>query len=173
MIELIVGGARSGKSRYAEECALKYNDYPFYIATAEAGDGEMAERIDQHQSRRGEQWRVIEAPLYLSQILGKLKNNESTVVDCLTLWLSNWLCQEDRQGWIDERERFLAGLNHIQGALWLVSNETGMGVIPTGSLARKFVDESGKLHQDIAQQADTVTQMLCGIPNRIKTRNAG
>ncbi|MYB35131.1 MAG: bifunctional adenosylcobinamide kinase/adenosylcobinamide-phosphate guanylyltransferase [Gammaproteobacteria bacterium] len=173
MIELIVGGARSGKSRYAEECALKFNDYPLYIATAEAGDREMARRIDQHQRRRGEQWRLIEEPLYLSQVLVKLKNSESAVVDCLTLWLSNWLCREDRQGWVDERERFLAVLKHIQGSLWLVSNETGMGVIPAGSLAREFVDESGKLHQDIAQQADTVTQMLCGIPNRIKTRNAG
>ncbi|MCY4149765.1 MAG: bifunctional adenosylcobinamide kinase/adenosylcobinamide-phosphate guanylyltransferase [Gammaproteobacteria bacterium] len=173
MIELIVGGARSGKSRYAEQCALESSDYPLYIATAEAGDREMAERIDQHQRRRGEQWRLVEEPLYLSQILGKLKNNESAVVDCLTLWLSNWLCREDRQGWNNERERFLAGLKLIQGSLWLVSNETGMGVIPTGSLAREFVDESGKLQQDIAQQADTVTQMLCGIPNRIKTSNAG
>ena len=168
-----MGGARSGKSRYAEECALKSSNCPLYIATAEAGDREMVERIDQHQRRRGEQWKLIEEPLYLSQILGKLKSGESTVVDCLTLWLSNWLCREDRQGWIDERERFLAELTHIHGSLWLVSNETGMGVIPTGSLAREFVDESGKLHQDIAQQADTVTQMLCGIPNRIKIRHAG
>ncbi len=172
MIELIVGGARSGKSRYAEECVLQSSDSPIYIATAEAGDQEMVERITHHKRRRGKQWILIEEPLYLSTILDNLNPKESALVDCLTLWLSNWLCLEDHQGWIDERQRFLSGLRDMQGSLWFVSNETGMGVIPPNALGRRFVDESGKLHQEIAQQADVVTQMICGIPKQIKCNNA-
>ncbi|MCY4050055.1 MAG: bifunctional adenosylcobinamide kinase/adenosylcobinamide-phosphate guanylyltransferase [Gammaproteobacteria bacterium] len=168
MIELIVGGARSGKSRYAEDCALKSSDSPIYIATAEPRDQEMADRIQEHQRRRGKQWRLIEEPFNLSTILSNISCDDSAVVDCLTLWLSNWLCLKDRQGWIDERQRFLSGLTRIQSSIWFVSNETGMGVIPTNPLSREFVDESGKLHQDIAQRVDLVTHMFCGIPTRIK-----
>jgi len=91
MIELIVGGARSGKSRYAEDCALKSSDSPIYIATAEPRDQEMADRIQEHQRRRGKQWRLIEEPFNLSTILSNISCDDSAVVDCLTLWLSNWL----------------------------------------------------------------------------------
>lgn len=173
MIELVVGGARSGKSAYAERRALQSGGIPVYIATATAGDEEMAERIARHREGREDRWKLVEEPFYLSEILSGLNAQEAGVVDCLTLWMSNWLCSGDREGWHAERKRFFASLENMKGSLWLVSNETGMGIIPEHRLAREFVDESGRLHQDIAARADTVVQMVCGIPNMIKDTDEG
>ena len=168
MIELVVGGVRSGKSRYAQESAHAVCSTPIYVATAQARDGELLQRIRRHQKERGREWKLVEEPLYLSQVISGFSREEGVVVDCLTLWLSNWLCYGDRAGWMSERQAFLEKLVKTRAQIWLVSNETGMGVIPDNQLSRNFVDESGWLHQDISSMADRVSLMMFGISRLLK-----
>ncbi len=106
--------------------------------------------------------------MYLSRIMPGLSREGGVVIDCLTLWLSNWLCCGDRAGWASERREFLERLAETDAPIWLVSNETGMGVVPDNQLARDFVDESGHLHQDIASLADRVVLIMFGIPHLLK-----
>lgn len=172
MIELILGGARSGKSRYAESRAAAEEDV-VYIATATVGDGEMAERIARHRQRREAHWVTVEEPVALAQALARQCAPERCVlVDCLTLWLSNVLFDAD--GGIDEsrfqRERaaLLECLPHLPGRVLLVSNEVGMGVVPMGAGTRRFVDEAGWLHQDLAALSQRVVWVVAGLPQVLK-----
>lgn len=168
MIELVIGGARSGKSRYALEAAEALSSSPLFVATATADDAEMAERIRRHREERGPHWHLAEVPLNLAEAIRSAGSGDVMVVDCLTLWLNNWLCGADPDGWPKERDAFLTVLAGTRAEVFLVSNEVGMGVVPMGPLSREFVDQSGWLHQDIAALADRVTLMHCGIPSPVK-----
>lgn len=169
MIELILGGARSGKSRLAEERALASGLAVTYVATATAGDAEMAERIRHHQERRPAAWGLVEAPLDLAGALAAHAGaDRCLVVDCLTLWLSNWLCGGDAAGFAAQRQALLDTLPGLPGRLILVGNETGMGVVPLGELSRRYCDEAGRLHQDLAALSDRVTLTVAGMPLTLK-----
>lgn len=173
MIDLILGGARSGKSRLAEQRALNSGLPVTYVATATAGDDEMSDRIRHHRERRPAHWQLIEEPLQLAECLtpGAASNSAAPhcfLVDCLTLWVSNWLLQEDAKGFRKARNELLQQLQKTPHHIILVSNETGMGIVPMGSLSRDFVDESGRLHQDIAALADNVILTVAGLPLPVK-----
>ncbi|MDH5180289.1 MAG: bifunctional adenosylcobinamide kinase/adenosylcobinamide-phosphate guanylyltransferase [Gammaproteobacteria bacterium] len=169
MQELILGGARSGKSSYAEQRAQASGLHVIYIATATAQDKEMAERITRHRQQRPDHWQLIEEPLDLVTVLQTYAAPDACLlVDCLTLWLSNLLAQDN----LGELEQQQAGLLHLlpdlPGDIILVSNETGLGIIPMGELTRRFVDEAGRLHQRLAAQCDRVTLMIAGLPQQLK-----
>ena len=173
MLSLILGGARSGKSRYAEQCALDSGKNVVYIATATAGDAEMQERIERHKIDRPGHWQTLEEPVGLGRLLAEQASEERCLlVDCLTLWLSNVLF--DAQGNIREtlftleREALLESLLDIPGQVILVSNEVGSGVIPMGAATRRYVDEAGRLHQDLAQLSDRVVLVTAGLPQILK-----
>jgi adenosylcobinamide kinase/adenosylcobinamide-phosphate guanylyltransferase len=169
MKELILGGVRSGKSRLAEQRARAGGLQVLYIATAIAAlDTELDERIRQHRARRPASWAVVEEPLALGQALrAHASVQRCLVVECLTLWLTNLLCTAaDRF----ERERLslLDALATLAGDIILVSNETGLGVVPLGALSRRFVDASGELHQSLATICDRVTLAVAGLPLVLK-----
>ncbi|OOR89887.1 bifunctional adenosylcobinamide kinase/adenosylcobinamide-phosphate guanylyltransferase [Moraxella caviae] len=169
MIHLILGGARSGKSRHAETLAKASNKKVIYIATAQAFDDEMHVRISHHQNSRPKHWQTLETPIKLAETLTKWGDDDSVLlVDCLTLWLSNLLLAGD-DVFESESQAFLDVLATYQGELILVSNETGLGVVPMGELSRRFVDESGFLHQKLAQIADEVVFCVAGLPMMLKS----
>lgn len=168
MIHFIIGGARSGKSSYAENLAGNSGAEVIYIATAQAYDDEMQGRIQQHKKRRPSEWLTFEEPLEISNVI----NNESHIntcllIDCMTLWMSNLLCENKDIS--HYKQQLIDALRKVEGDIILVSNETGMGVIPMGELTRRFCDESGWLHQEIAALADQVVLMVAGIPVVIKS----
>jgi adenosylcobinamide kinase/adenosylcobinamide-phosphate guanylyltransferase len=168
-LALILGGARSGKSRYAENliAALPPPWQPpwAYVATAEAGDGEMAERIGAHRARRGPQWQTIEAPRDLAAAL-KASEKMPVLVDCLTLWLSNLMLAEAD---IDlEMARLDRALAAARAPVVLVANEVGSGIVPDHPLGRRFRDLQGILNQRIAARADHVVLVVAGLPLALK-----
>ena len=162
---LILGGARSGKSSYAEQCALNLSSTPVYIATATAEDKEMRARIARHQSDRAKVWRLIEEPLDLASAINNINDKSVVLVDCLSLWLSNCLHADI---WQQHKTEFLKQISSTQHDLILVSNEVGMGVVPMGELSRQFVDQAGWLHQALAEHCDAVTLIIAGLPQKLK-----
>jgi adenosylcobinamide kinase/adenosylcobinamide-phosphate guanylyltransferase len=169
MRELILGGARSGKSRLAEKLAADSGLAVTYIATSQALDGEMSARIRQHRERRPADWALVEEPLELARLLQELASPERCLlVDCLTLWLTNLLMLEDDARLIAEREALLDCLGELPGRIILVSNETGLGVVPMGELTRRYVDEAGWLHQAIAERCQRVIFTVAGLPMLLK-----
>ncbi|MFQ7899758.1 bifunctional adenosylcobinamide kinase/adenosylcobinamide-phosphate guanylyltransferase [Stutzerimonas degradans] len=169
MLELILGGARSGKSRLAERLAADSDLSVTYIATSQALDGEMAARIVHHRQRRPAHWALVEEPLQLARVLREQAGAQRCLlVDCLTLWLTNLLMLEDPARLAEERDAFLECLGELPGRVILVSNETGLGVVPLGELTRRYVDEAGWLHQAVAAQAERVTFMVAGLPMTLK-----
>ena len=166
-LTLVLGGARSGKSRFAETLVEASGLAPVYVATATAGDAEMAARIARHRARRGGRWRTVEEPLALAETLaGEAAPGRAVLVDCLTLWLANLMAEgRDIDG---EREALLAGLAVLSGPAVLVSNEVGQGIVPESALARRFRDHAGRLHQDIAAAADAVTLVTAGLAQALK-----
>lgn len=175
-LELVLGGARSGKSRYAEACAATAEADGLdivYIATAEARDAEMSARIIHHQSRRPSRWALEESPIALADTLRRRAAPGSLLlVDCLTLWLSNLICHPNASAeaphFVSERASFLAALAEIPGRTVVVSNEVGLGIVPLGELSRRFCDEQGRLNQDVAAIADRVTLVAAGLPLALK-----
>ncbi len=166
---LILGGVRSGKSRLAERLATESNLPVTYIATATGDDDEMRTRIAAHQERRPDHWQVIEEPLQLASVLMQHANEECCLlVDCLTLWLTNWLMHPEAARFDAEHAAFLNALPLVTGKLILVSNETNMGIIPMGELSRRYCDEAGKLHQEVAQCCDQVILTAAGLPLVLK-----
>jgi adenosylcobinamide kinase / adenosylcobinamide-phosphate guanylyltransferase len=166
-LTLVLGGARSGKSRHAEQLVLASGRAPVYLATAEALDDEMAARIAAHRARRDPARQTVEEPLDLTGALAlAAASDRAVLVDCLTLWLTNLLLAERPVE--TEIDQLLATLPELPGALVLVSNEVGQGIVPTGALARAFVDHAGVLHQRIAALADTVLLMTAGLAQRLK-----
>lgn len=169
MLQLILGGARSGKSRLAEQIA-QFSGLPvIYLATAQALDQEMQDRIQHHQQRRPASWTLVEESLYLAERLQELdREHQVILIDCLTLWMTNLLCAEDDQLQLQECEKLLTVLPNLRSQVILVSNETGLGVVPLGEISRRFVDESGRLHQRLAQLADCVIFCVAGLPMVLK-----
>lgn len=179
MLELILGGARSGKSAYAEKCALDNAQPVLLVATATAGDKEMQQRIELHQQQRDDSIEVIEEPLQLAKILLEQVSTNKTktktiIVDCLTLWLSNLLMKyESDVETCNEFIEFTSSLDVLATQsflnIYIVSNEVGMGIIPLGHLNRIYCDAVGRLHQSIAASAQRVTLMVAGLPHSIKS----
>ena len=166
-LTLVLGGARSGKSRHAEALVTGAAKAGTYIATAEAGDGEMAARIAHHRARRGDFWRTIEVPLDLPQaILAHAGPVRPILVDCLTLWLSNLL----GAGRVveHEAEALCGALRDVTGPVVLVANEVGLGLVPDTALGRRFRDEAGRLNQEVAALADRVVFIAASLPLVLK-----
>ncbi|EAR53445.1 putative cobinamide kinase [Photobacterium sp. SKA34] len=168
--ELILGGARSGKSSLAEQLADQSGLVVKFVATASACDNEMAERILRHQQQRPSQWVLIEEPYDLANIIREHSNNQTCLlIDCLTLWLNNYLFQPiGNQSWKQAKADFLQAISEAEGRIILVSNEVGQGIVPLGEVSRRFVDESGWLHQEIAKQSVRVIFVTAGIPQVLK-----
>lgn len=163
----MLGGARSGKSCYAEWLIATYPKPWIYVATAEARDDEMAERIAAHRARRDAGWRTVEAPHDLADALQAAPADAAVLVDCLTLWLSNLL-----EGSFDidaQTARLQAALAERTGPTVLVSNEVGLGIVPDNALARHFRDAQGILNQRLAEQASRVIMMVAGLPVPVKS----
>lgn len=170
MRELILGGARSGKSALAEQRAAASGLAVTYIATAQALDEEMAARIERHQQQRPDHWQLVEEPLELAAALQQnAAADRCLLVDCLTLWLNNLLANDS----VFERCRseFLELLPQLPGEIILVSNEVGLGIVPLGELTRRFCDESGRLHQAVAARCERVTFVTAGLPMLLKGAN--
>lgn len=164
---LVLGGARSGKSRHAEALIERAGPHPFaYAATAQAFDGEMADRIALHRARRDGRWITHDCPLALHALLEALPAGQPVLVDCLTMWLSNHLLADhDLEA---EQERLLAALAVRRGLTVLVANEVGLGIVPDNALARRFRDAAGRLNQAIAAMADHVAFIAAGLPMTLK-----
>ncbi len=167
-VTLVLGGARSGKSRFAEALALESGLSPVYLATASVHDEEMRARVADHRARRDTRWRTAEILLDLA---GTLKAESSAkrvvLVDCLTLWLTNvMLGGEDVPG---ATEELVSTLGHVPGPVILVSNEVGFGIVPDNAMARAFRDHQGRLNQRVAAVADRVTLVAAGLPLDLKS----
>lgn len=166
-ITLVLGGARSGKSLFAENLVLKNKLRPLYLATARGSDDEMVQRIEDHQARRGEEWHTIEEPLALVDAL-ELASYEKRIVlvDCLTLWINNLMMAEaDVTREADLLVKYLA---NAPFPIVFVSNEVGQGIIPDNKMAREFVDLSGLVHQRVAEACNHVYFVTAGIPQKLK-----
>jgi adenosylcobinamide kinase/adenosylcobinamide-phosphate guanylyltransferase len=170
MKQLILGGVRSGKSRLAERLASESGHEVVYIATALQGaDAEFDQRIERHQQRRPKGWHTIEAPYQLGRCIAEQDDPaRCLLVECLTLWLTNLVNLEDSSQLEREREALIAALENSKAWVILVSNETGLGVVPMGALSRRFVDEAGLLHQRLATFCDRVAFVAAGLPWCVK-----
>lgn len=169
MHSLILGGARSGKSRLAEQLASDSGLPVTYIATSQPLDGEMNDRVRLHRERRPAHWRLIEEPLALAAVLrAEAAEGRCLLVDCLTLWLTNLLMLENPARLTQECQALLDGLATLPGTLILVSNETGLGVVPMGELTRRYVDLAGTLHQGVAARCQRVVLTVAGLPLLLK-----
>ena len=172
MKTLILGGVKSGKSREAERIAIASGLSVSLIATAVPGDDEMKQRITRHQQQRPDKWQVIEAPYELSNTLSSKDvshSNGITIIDCLTLWLTQLLCLNETPAKVDtEIDLLVEAIETFDGSLIVVSNESGLGVTPTGELSRRYLDHLGVLHQRIANITDSVTLMVAGVPMQVK-----
>jgi len=168
-LSLIIGGARSGKSRFAEELASQDKGKVSYVATATAIDKEMDERISHHKARRPTHWTLHECPLTLPQLLRIEAQKEQTIlVDCLTIWLNNQVYENPNQDFSLLFSSLAGSILDAKAHIIFVANEVGLGVIPLGEITRQFVDEAGRLNQQIAQLADKVTFMVAGLPLTLK-----
>ena len=169
MLQLILGGARSGKSRLAERLASESGLDVLYIATSQPLDGEMNERVAQHRARRPDSWRLVEEPVELARVLKQnAAEGRCLLVDCLTLWLTNLLMLDDQPRLAQERDALLECLANLPGEIIFVSNETGLGVVPLGELTRRYVDEAGWLHQALAERCQRVVFTVAGLPMTLK-----
>lgn len=170
--ELILGGIKSGKSRHAERRAHGSGLKVIYIATATADDDEMQARILAHQQQRNKNWGLIEEPLKLANTIRQHASTDTCLlIECLTLWLTNLLCLEDESVFKQERQAFVDAILHAPGNIIMVSNETGMGVVPMGELSRRYCDEAGLLHQQLAQHCDRVDLITAGLAQTLKGQN--
>jgi len=174
-LHFLLGGTRSGKSRLAETLAASFGTDVTYIATATAGDEEMTKRIEHHQQSRPSSWKTIEEPVFLAQAIEQaFKIGDVVLVDCLTLWICNLMCETEKGLLASEQSGFMQLLqqvsrNDVEGKqLILVSNETNMGVIPMDAFTREYCDIAGRLHQQIAELDGNVILAVAGLPHVIK-----
>ena len=162
---LVLGGARSGKSRYAqhaaEAAAAESGTKPIAVVTAQIYDGEMAERVAKHREERGDEWATIEAPLDLPQAIAGLGEGDVAVIDCTTLWLTNVMLAEKNIG--QQTRELLATLTSTSAEIWVVNNEVGWGIVPDNALARRFRDEAGRLNQALAECATQSVLIVAGM----------
>jgi adenosylcobinamide kinase/adenosylcobinamide-phosphate guanylyltransferase len=169
MLQLILGGARSGKSRLAERLAADSGLQVTYIATSQAVDGEMNQRVASHRQRRPDSWGLVEEPLALADVLReRAAPDQCLLIDCLTLWLTNLLLLDDPERLRHERDALLDIVPKLPGEILFVSNETGLGVVPMGELTRRYVDEAGLLHQALAERCERVVLTVAGLPLTLK-----
>jgi adenosylcobinamide kinase/adenosylcobinamide-phosphate guanylyltransferase len=167
----ITGGARSGKSGYAQKRAEQHNGTLLYVATAEVRDDEMAARVEKHQADRGERWQSLEEPVALADKIPKAADGCSAVlIDCLTLWLSNLFEQygEDDDAIEHSATELIAKLRQLDAAIYVVSNEVGSGIVPENRLARRFRDLAGQINQTFATAADEAWLVASGLPLKLK-----
>lgn len=169
----ISGGARSGKSAYAQQLAEAYSGPLLYVATAGVHDAEMADRVEKHRQARGERWRTLEEPLHLADRLPAAAAETvvgGVLLDCVTLWVTNLLFHhgEERDPVLAEIERFVDALPRIEAPLFVVSNEVGLGIVPENRLARLFRDLAGEANQRLAAAADEAWLVASGLPLRLK-----
>ncbi|MDP3777323.1 bifunctional adenosylcobinamide kinase/adenosylcobinamide-phosphate guanylyltransferase [Methylotenera sp.] len=170
---LILGGARSGKSAFAEQLASASGLPVTYIATAQVYDAEFESRVEHHKIRRPAHWKTIEQSFNLAEVLqAHAKAKTYVIVDCLTLWLAQCICPDcDRPetlDWQQERNQLLEVLPKLEGNVLLVSNEVGMGIVPLGEINRQFQDEQGRLNQAVAELANKVSFIAAGLPLTLK-----
>lgn len=167
---LVLGGARSGKTAYAqaraEAAGIETGQPPRMIVTAQAFDAEMEARISRHQADRDARWITTEAPLELAQAVADLEPGDIAVVDCLTLWLSNILAADADVE--NACAKLVEAVRSCSADLWLVSNEVGWGIVPDNALARRFRDDAGRLHQALARETDAVVLVVAGLPLALK-----
>ena len=166
-VTLVLGGARSGKSRYAEGLAQRHKGKPTYVATAEITDDEMRARIERHREERGSKWATVEAPLDLVTALDEADHPSSFIlVECITVWINNLMYHgKDVAG---EVLRLCTALTRIRGRVVIVANEVGLGIVPDNALARAFRDEAGRANQALADVADDVVFIAAGLPMTLK-----
>ena len=165
-LTLVIGGARSGKSRHAEGMILATGLPRLYIATAEAWDDEMRARIAQHQADRGANWQTVEAPHDLSKALRAVPKGQAVLIDCVTLWLTNrMLAEADLAA---DTTALLQALADCPAPVVVVTNELGWSIVPENALARRFRDAQGRLNQRLAAQADRVVTVIAGLPLLLK-----
>lgn len=165
-LTLILGGARSGKSRHAEQIIEALPAPWTYLATAQAWDEEMRQRIAAHRARRSQDWLTVDAPLALPEAIAANPAGRPILVDCLTLWLTNLMLAE--QDCAAACEALLRACAACDSPVVLVGSEVGLGIVPENALARRFRDEAGRLHQRLAAQADRVVFMVAGLPMQVK-----
>jgi adenosylcobinamide kinase / adenosylcobinamide-phosphate guanylyltransferase len=165
-LTLVVGGARSGKSAFAERLIVQSGRSRRYIATAEAWDDEMRDRIALHRTDRGADWTTVEAPLDLAAALAQARPDEAVLVDCATLWLTNHLLADNDLA--AECVRLVAALVACPAPVVIVTNETGWGIVPENALARRFRDEQGRLNQRLAAEAQLAVTVIAGLPLVLK-----
>jgi adenosylcobinamide kinase/adenosylcobinamide-phosphate guanylyltransferase len=165
-LTLVIGGARSGKSAFAERLITDTRRPRRYIATAEAWDDEMSDRIAKHQRDRAEDWTTVEAPLDLPAALAAARPDEAVLIDCATLWLTNHLLAN--HDLVAEGTGLIAALATCPAPVVVVSNETGWGIVPENALARRFRDEQGRLNQRLAAKAALVVTVIAGLPLVLK-----
>lgn len=165
-MHLVIGGAASGKSKFAENLVFQTDLPRIYIATAQAFDDEMRQKIVAHQEMRGPEWITKEAPIDLARAISECPEDHIVLVDCLTMWLSNlMLADYDLEA---ETRTLVQTCTARNGPVVLVTNEVGHGIVPDNSLARKFRNAQGRLNQDIAQMCDRVTLVVAGLPMNLK-----
>ena len=165
-LTFLVGGARSGKSLHAERLIAEHPAPWCYIATAQASDDEMRERIVLHRSRRDARWTTTDAPLDLEKAVAKTPDGEPMLIDCLTLWLTNVMLAD--RDVASESRRLADLLSKPRGRWFVVANEVGLGIVPDNALARRFRDDAGRLNQMVAAVADSVLFMVAGLPMKVK-----
>ena len=163
---LVLGGASSGKSTFAEALVLKEESAPVYLATAQAFDAEMEEKIARHQKMRGSGWQTIEAPLDLVSPLNTITTGHTVLIDCATLWLTNLILAERESD--DEASALIAAIGRCAAPVVVVSNEVGQGIVPENALARRFRNAQGRLNQRLAAEADLVVAVMAGLPMVLK-----
>jgi adenosylcobinamide kinase/adenosylcobinamide-phosphate guanylyltransferase len=170
-IILILGGARSGKSRHAQEIGEPFKGRKLFVATAQALDEEMSKRIENHRKQRGARWETREEPVELVRVISEAQMKYDVIlIDCLTLWISNLLMAhgEDRSGIENAIQSLIDSLKNAKTTTILVSNEVGLGIVPDNQVARSFRDLAGMLNQRVAQVADRVIFMVAGLPINVK-----
>ena len=165
-LTLILGGAASGKSVFAESLVLKEKLEPVYIATAQVFDNEMAEKVARHRAQRGDRWITIEEPLAVAEALKQSSGTQAVLIDCVTLWLTNILL--DDRDIAAESNSLMKALAGCAAPIVIVSNEVGYGIVPENALSRRFRNAQGRLNQDIAAQADCVVSVMAGLPMVLK-----
>lgn len=165
-LTLVLGGAASGKSAFAERLCCSAGQRRIYIATAEARDPEMSVKIETHQVRRGADWACVEAPLELVDALTKVNAGHVVLVDCATMWLANQMAKSDIV--TDEEAELLSALNTCASPVIMVSNELGQGIVPENALARRFRQAHGEMNQKLAAQAALVVNVIAGLPLALK-----
>lgn len=165
-LSLVLGGAASGKSAFAESLILKENRPPLYIATAQVFDDEMAKKVTRHREMRGSLWATIEEPLDIAATLKTVPTGQPVLIDCATLWLTNVILGDHNLK--AHTDAFLKAISHCAGPVVVVSNEVGQGIVPDNALSRQFRNAQGRLNQDIASRADLVVAVMAGLPLALK-----